>query len=76
LPAGVRRTKLPFASVSMAEIEALAGDVPASAFGYSGAQAHTRYWWLRNEPPKAPMKKLSASVYFWAMSQSFILRPS
>ena len=26
-----------------------------SAFGHCGAQAHTRYWWFRNEPPKAPM---------------------
>ena len=28
-----------------------------------GALAATRYWWLRNEPPKAPMKKLSHKVY-------------
>ena len=33
-----------------------------SASGYSGAQAQIRYWWLRNEPPNAAMKKLSAST--------------
>ena len=34
--------------------------------GTDGAQAQIRYWWLRNEPPKAPSKKLSASTYCWA----------
>jgi len=28
----------------------------------SGARAATRYWWLRNEPPNAPWKKLSATT--------------
>ena len=36
----------------------------------NGAQAQIRYWWLRNEPPNAPMKKLSASVYFCATCHS------
>jgi hypothetical protein len=36
----------------------------AGAFGYTGAAAATRNWWLRNDPPKAAWKKLSARVYF------------
>ena len=58
----------------MAEIGSLAGEL--SAFGYAGAQAQIRYWWLRKEPPKAPMKKLSASVYCWASFHSCIWLPS
>src|ERR1700739_1520624 len=34
------------------------------AFGHTGAAAATRNWWLRNDPPKAAWKKLSARVYF------------
>src|SRR5471030_129680 len=71
---GVRRRKLPLASVSMAAIEPLATEV--SAFGYCGAQAQIRYWWVRKEPPKAPMNILSASAYCLAMSHIFILLPS
>jgi hypothetical protein len=34
----------------------------AGAADSSGVHAHTSQKWFRNEPPKAPMKKLSASV--------------
>ena len=28
----------------------------------TGARAEMRYWWLRNEPPKAPWKNRSATT--------------
>src|SRR5450830_1585549 len=74
--AGVRRTKLPLASTSTSilEIPPLAGDF--SAFGYCGVQAQIRYWLFWKEPPKEPMKKLSASVYSFASCHIAILLPS
>src|SRR5260221_13094123 len=55
-------------SAFTAEMRVLAG--LAAASGYTGVHAHTSQKWLRNEPPKAPMKKLSASVYCWASLSS------
>src|SRR5450830_646785 len=74
LAAGVRRTKLPLASTSIFEMPPLAGDL--SAFGYCGVQAQIRYWWFWKEPPKEPMKKLSASVYCFANCHIAMLLPS
>src|SRR3954468_1872471 len=45
-----RFSSLPLAS-SLARID-------AGAFSWRGAQAQTRYWWFRYDPPNAPMKKL------------------
>ena len=53
--------KLPSALVAtLLTVILLAVTVAASTVG---AQAQIRYWWFRNEPPNAPWKKLSASVY-------------
>src|SRR4051812_21820981 len=41
----------------------------AGAVGNTGEQAQTSQKWLRNEPPKAAWKKLSASVYCCAICQ-------
>src|SRR5882762_9859314 len=38
--------------------------IPAGPFGYTGAAAEIRNWWLRNDPPNDAWKKLSARVYF------------
>src|SRR5450830_210596 len=72
--AGVNRRKLPLPSESILEMPFLAGDL--SACGYCGAQAQIKHWWLRKERPKAPMKKLSASVYSRASFQIAMLLPS
>ena len=54
-------------SVSMREnrLRSLpAGTAPAgSSYGVRAAISH---WWLRNEPPNAAWKKLSAMTYFGA----------
>src|SRR5215472_135481 len=44
--------------------------MPARAFGYTGAAAEIRNWWLRNDPPNAAWKKLSARVYCCASTPS------
>jgi hypothetical protein len=48
----------------------------AGAFASYGVQAQISHWWFRNEPPNAPMKKWSASVYSRAQFHSFRREPS
>ena len=48
----------------------------AGAFGHCGVQAQISHMWLRNEPPNAEWKKLSAMVYCWASLPSGILAAS
>ncbi len=50
--------------------------IDAGAFGNIGVHAQMSQIWLRNEPPNAPMKKLSASVYWRASAHSGSEEPS
>ncbi len=50
--------------------------IASGASGKRGVQAQMSHWWFRNEPPKAPMKKLSASVYRFAHCHTFWEEPS
>jgi hypothetical protein len=40
--------------------ESTAERSPDGGFGNVGVCAAISHWWFRNEPPKAPWKKLSA----------------
>src|SRR4051812_25551558 len=63
-------------SALVATTEMVGCPVAVSALGYCGAQAQIRYWWFRNEPPKAAWKKLSANTYFCANLYNAVDEPS
>src|SRR5258705_12311854 len=63
------RTILPVAGfTSSCPSVSRAACMPAGAFGYTGAAAEIRNWWLRNDRPNAAWKRLSAIVYFCEQS--------